>query len=154
MKTINLSCKMRNIALMSVIFSLIGCGSLQYFDEQVYTQTTAANIDALMIMDLATENYNVHEESVKEFQARLQKIFDYEKNRVHNEITIKLWNKLLDKDGQLLGGFLNRWSTEQTLNATYINEAKKLVDKAFYQIADLEGNKKHLKDQNINLQIE
>ena len=52
-----------------------------------------------------------------------------------------MWDTHLDKNGHLLGGFIVRWQKEQKLNETYIIEAKKLVDKAFDQIAGLESKK-------------
>jgi hypothetical protein len=119
----------------------VSCASISSFDQYAYIQTTSIKVDALETMDLAKENYSAHEKNVQELKTKLQKIYEYEKNRPKNEITIKLWDTLLDTNGHLLGGFISRWQKEQKLNETYITEAKKLVDKAFDQIAGLESKK-------------
>lgn len=85
---------------------------------------------------------------LKNFRHSCKKIYEYEKNRPKNEITIQLWDKLVNKNGHLLGGFLNRWETDTKLGETYIVEAKKLIDKAFDQIAGLESKK--LKPSDIS----
>lgn len=149
METVKLSLnRIRNIATIFLLLSFIGCAAISSFDQHAYSQTTSLKVDALNIMDLAKDEYSAHEKSVKEFQTQLQKIYEYEKNRPKNEITIQLWDKLVDKNGHLLGGFLNRWETDKKLGETYIVEAKKLIDKAFDQIAGLESKK--LKPSDIS----
>jgi hypothetical protein len=141
MKTNRFLNQFRNITMLFVIFSAVSCASISSFDQQAYTQTTSVKVDALNLMDLAKYDYATQENNVKEYLTKQQKIYEYEKNRPKNEITLKLWDKLLDKDGHLLGGFLNRWQTETKLNETFIAEEKKLVDKAFDQISGLESKK-------------
>jgi hypothetical protein len=150
METIKLSFnKISNIvAIILLLLSFTGCATISTFNQQAYSQTISLKVDALNIMDLAIDDYSVHEKTVKEFQTQLQKIYEYEKNRPKNKITIQQWDKLLDKNGHLLGGFLNRWDTDKKLGETYIAEAKKLVDKAFDQIAGLESRK--LKPSDIS----
>jgi hypothetical protein len=141
MKTVKLSSRIRNIAMIFVIFSFVGCATISSFDQYAYIQTTSIKVDALSIMDLAKDDYKINEKYVKEFQSKLQKVYEYEKNRPKNEITLQLWDKLLDTNGHLLGGFIKRWETDQKLNETFIIEEKKLVDKAFDQISGLESKK-------------
>jgi len=141
MKTNRFLNQFRNITMLFVIFSAVSCASISSFDQQAYTQTTSVKVDALNLMDLAKYDYATQENNVKEYLTKQQKIYEYEKNRPKNEITLKLRDKLLDKDGHLLGGFLNRWQTETKLNETFIAEEKKLVDKAFDQISGLESKK-------------
>ena len=131
----------KSIAVIFALLSAVSCASISSFDQYAYIQTTSIKVDALETMDLAKENYSAHEKNVQELKTKLQKIYEYEKNRPKNEITIKLWDTLLDTNGHLLGGFISRWQKEQKLNETYITEAKKLVDKAFDQIAGLESKK-------------
>lgn len=141
MKTTRFSFPFRNITLMMVIFVFAGCATISTFDQQAYTQTTSLKVDAMNIMELAKLDYPTQEKLVTDFQTKQQKVYEYEKNRPKNEFTLALWDKLLDKNGHLLGGFLYRWQTENTLNETYIVEAKKLVGVAFDQISGLESKK-------------
>lgn len=141
MKTIKLSKATRKIAFLIVLFSFAGCATISTFDQHAYTQTTSIKVDALNLMSKATANYQTCEKSIDALQTELDKIYAYEKNRPKNEISVKLWDKLLNKNGHLLGGFLNRWKNEGKLNGTFITEEKKLVGDAFDQIAGLESHK-------------
>lgn len=133
--------QIKNAGLLFLLITLISCSTISLFDHHAYLQTTSIKVDALNLMDLATEDYSLHENTIKALQTDLQKIYEYEKNRPKNEITIQLWDKLLDKNGHLLGGFIERWKNENKLNEFYIVEAKKIIDKAFDQIAGLESKK-------------
>lgn len=141
MKIILFKNRIKDLALIFILFSFVECATLSSFDQQAYLQTTSIKVDALNIMDLAIEDYGTNEKSLKEFETKLQKVYEYEKNRPKNEITLMLWDKLLDPNGHLLGGVLSRWKNEKKLGATFINESKKLVDKAFDQILGLESKK-------------
>ena len=123
------------------MLSEVSCVSISSFDQYAYAQTTSIKVDGLNLMDLAKEDFSKSKLNVSEFQTKLKKVYEYEKNRPKNEITIKLWDKLLDPEGHLLGGFINRWEKEEKLSETFITEEKKLVDKAFDQIAGLESKK-------------
>lgn len=141
MKAFRLSKTVRNITMLFVILSLAGCATISSFDQYAYAQTTSIKVDALNVMSKATTNYKTCEKSVNALQTELEKIYTYEKNRPKNVITVKMWDKLLNKNGHLLGGFLNRWKSEGKLNSTFITEEKKLVGSAFDQIAGLESHK-------------
>ncbi|MBN1252685.1 MAG: hypothetical protein JXA16_11155 [Bacteroidales bacterium] len=127
--------------ILTLLFISFGCASISKFDQYAYIQTTSLKVDALNVMSLATEEYYKHEKAVYEFETNLQKIYEYEKNRPKNEITLKLWDKLLNKEGHLLGGFIEKWKTDTILNIVYINEKKDQVSEAFDQIAGLESKK-------------
>jgi hypothetical protein len=129
------------VAMVVFLLSHISCVSISSFDQYAYAQTTSVKVDGLNLMDLAKEDFSKNQSSVNEYQTKLKKVYEYEKNRPKNEITITLWDKLLDPNGHLLGGFINRWEKEKKLSETFITEEKKLVDKAFDQIAGLESKK-------------
>ncbi|MCI1779625.1 MAG: hypothetical protein LKI53_06670 [Bacteroidales bacterium] len=144
MKT--LSKKIRNCALISLVFSLIGCGTISHFDQTAYYQVVALKTETLNIMDLAKDNYSVHEMEVKTFQTKIQKAYEYEKSRSKNKITVKQWDLLLNKDGNALGSFFRIWESNEKCSETYINEKKKLIGQCFDQIIELE-----IKKQKNNL---
>jgi len=137
--------RISNRALMTtmvvVLLSSASCVSISSFDQHAYIQTTSLKVDGINLMGLAVDDFSTHQTEVRAYQSDLQKIYEYEKNRPKNEITLQLWDKLLDPNGHLLGGFLNRWEKESKLSETFITEEKKLVDKAFDQIAGLESKK-------------
>ena len=141
MKKNNLSGLMRNMTMLVVLLTFAACASISTFDQYAYTQTTSLKVDALNTMDLATTDFASNEKAVQELQTKLQKVYEYEKNRPKNEITLKMWNILLDSNGHLIGGFLKRWENEKKLNAVFVQEEKKIVGEAFDQIAGLESHK-------------
>ncbi len=126
MQTEKLSNSSGIIRLLLVIFlaSFLICISISRFDQYNYSQTTAIKVDALELMDLAVNDYNSFETKDQEFQTKLEKIYEYEKNKPKNDLTIQLWNKLIDTKGHLLGGLLNRWKTEKKLNGTFLQKKR------------------------------
>ncbi len=136
-----LSNRIVKTTLAILLMSYVSCVSISHFDQYAYAQTTSIKVDALELMDLAINDYSSCEANDREFQTKMKKVYEYEKNRPKNDITVKLWDKLMDPNGHLLVGFLNRWKTEKKLSATFIAEEKKLVSKAFDQISGLESKK-------------
>jgi len=141
MKKTYFSAPIRNLTILVFLLSFTACATISPFDQYAYTQTTSLKVDAMNTMDLATDDYATHEKTVQDLQTKLQKVYEYEKNRPRNEITLKMWDKLLDANGHLLGGFIKRWQGEHKLNAVFVREEKKIIDEAFDQIAGLESHK-------------
>lgn len=141
MNNFKLSTLSTKTIVLFLLISSLSCVSISRFDQYSYAQTTAIKVDALELMDLAVNDYSLYEKTDREFQTKLKKIYEYEKNKPKNDFSIKLWTKLIDPNGHLLVGFLNKWKTEKKLNEMFVSEEKKLVDKAFDQIIGLEIKK-------------
>ncbi len=136
--------------LLVVLFIVCSCASISHFDQYAYTQTTSLKVDALNIIVLAeTTPYDSCVEKIQNLGTNLQKAYEYEKNRPKNEISIKLWEKLLNKDGHLLGGYFERWKKEGKVNSVVVSESIESIGEAFDQISGLESNK--IKVSSVNL---
>ena len=135
--------KTKGLLVLFLILLLNSCAtSISSFDQQAYIQTTSVKVDALNLMDLAKEDgYNNHIQAFHDLQTNLQKIYEYEKNRPKNEITIKLWDKLLDKNGHLLGGYMERWKQGAKMSVTFVSNTEEQVGDAFDMISGLESKK-------------
>ena len=131
----------RNLVLVFALISLSGCTSISLHDHYAYTQSINLKVDAIKLMDLAVENFSKHEGEVNNFLTRIEKAYEYEKVRPKNEITIAMWEKLKDPEGNLLGGFIKRWEEKKKLSKAFIEEAKKIINDAFDQIIGLESGK-------------
>ncbi len=140
-KTNSLKLLGQKIFLLTFFISVFGCATISQFDQYAYVQTTSLKVDALQVMDLAVDDFSAHADQVTELKANLQKIYEYEKNRPKNEITVKMWEKLLNEDGHLIGGFLAKWEDQGKQSQVFIIEAKKIIGPAFDQIAQLESKK-------------
>ena len=114
--------------------------TISSYDSYSYIQTTSIKVDAINLMDMATEDYQLHQKEIASVQSNIQKIFEYEKHRPKNEITVKQWGILADSSG-VLGRFIIKWRTEKTLGKVYIDDKKKNVAFVFDQIAELESKK-------------
>ena len=107
---------------------------LPTFVHHSYTQTTSIKVDAMNLIDMATEDYQSHQKEVLAVQSSIQKIYEYEKHRPKNEITVKQWEILTDSS-RILGRFITKWKTEKTLGKVYIEDKKKNIAFVFDQIA-------------------
>lgn len=120
---------------------LSACSTISRFDQYAYSQATSIKVDALSLMDSATEPYAQHQSSVASVLTSMNKIYEYEKNRPKNDISEKMWALLKDSTGHLYGGFIKRWQREGTLDATFIQESKRVIGQSFDQISQLESGK-------------
>lgn len=129
------------LILIFAVINLTGCISVPIHDHHAYTQTIELKVDALKLMDLAVEEFSLHEAEVDDFLTRVEKAYEYEKVRPKNEITVRMWEKLKNPDENLFGGFIKRWEEKGKLGKTFIEEAKKIVADAFDQIIGYESGK-------------
>ena len=120
---------------------LFGCSTISQYSHYAYTQSVNLKVDSMNVMMEAVENYNIHENEVKELILKVEKSYEYEKGRPKNEITIKMWDKLKSPDKDLLGGFLKLWKQKGTLNQSFVEEKSKQIGKAFDEIIGLESGK-------------
>lgn len=121
---------------------LAGCSpTIALFDQYAYTQTTSIKVDALNLMDSATEEYSSHRQEVAKVNVEIQKIIEYEKHRPNDSITTRMWLLLNDSTGHLYGGFIKRWKTKGHLSPTAIADVKPLIGDDFDRIAELESKK-------------
>lgn len=118
------------------------CGSLiSTYNHYAYTQTIDVKVELLYLMEQAVEPFELHEESIKTIQMKIEKVYEYEKGRPKNEITVAMWEKFKSPDRFLFGGFIKRWQTEETLSLSFIEESKKNIGVAIDQIIGLESGK-------------
>lgn len=127
--------------LILLLTGMSACSTISRFDQYAYSQATSIKVDALSLMDSATEQYAQHQSSVAGVMTSMNKIYEYEKNRPKNDISEKMWAMLKDSTGHLYGGFIKRWQREGKLDATFIQESKRLIGQSFDQISQLESGK-------------
>jgi hypothetical protein len=125
--------------LLSVF--LFACATISKYDQYAYSQATSIKVDALNVMDLATNSYEEHQAEVQNVMTSINKMYEYEKNRPKNDISTKMWQVIKDTSGHLYGGFIKRWQKEDKLDLAFIQESKKLIGESFDQISQLESGK-------------
>jgi hypothetical protein len=135
--------------LLSTVLLFSACKTISVFDQYAYAQGTALKVDALKIMDKATESFTSQQAAIDEVTTRIEKAYEYEKHRPKNAITVKMWEIVKNPDRNLFGGFIKRWKEKSTLSATFINEAKTQVGEAFDMIVELESEKIKPTDEKV-----
>ena len=137
----NKICKCVSLFMVAIFMAMSGCDTIAHFDQAAYTQVTSVESDALSLMDLAIEDYSLHQQEIYDVSNKIQKAYLYDKNRPKNQVTEGMWNLIMDPKGHLYAGFILRWKAEKKLDQTFITEAKEQVEKNFDRIAQFESKK-------------
>jgi hypothetical protein len=137
----------KSLLIIGSALFFAACATISKFDQYAYEQTTSLKVDALNVMNLATEKYDSSANAVLTVNTSIDKMVEYEKNRPKNEVSEKMWVILQDSSQNLYGGFIKRWKKEGTLDTAFIKESQKMVGQAFDQISELESGK--IKSQQV-----
>ncbi len=127
--------------LLSVVLLFSSCATISTFSPAAYEQAVSLKVDALALMDRATDPFDGHRSEAEALTSRVEKAYEFAKGRPKNEVSTRQWAILKDPDRNLLGGFLKRWKEKSTLSGVFIQEAKGLVADAFDKIIGLESGK-------------
>lgn len=115
--------------LFLLFFLLTACAPL--YSPYVYDQTASLKTEALALMRKADEPYTRHAVKAERLMNDLLSLEQQEVLRKRNNDKVKQWQLLINDRGHLLGGFMSRWQSDTTLNATFINLESRLVGEAF-----------------------
>jgi len=125
-----------------LVGAVASCGpTISSFSPIAYEQATSLKVDALGLMDRATDPYANHRAETESLTVRLAKAYEFARGRPDNDMSTEQWRILIDPGRNLLGGFLARWRKESKLSTTFVTEAKGLVSDAFDTIIGLESGK-------------
>ncbi len=130
-----------SFAYIVISLTFYACSYIAPYSHFSYQQATSLKVEALALMDKATEQSASHENEIKEVETRIEKAYEYAKGRPKNKFSTEQWQILKDPNRNLLGGFIKRWRKESTLSTYFIKEAKGLVADAFDTISGLESGK-------------
>jgi hypothetical protein len=131
----------RRVPVLLAVVALTACTTIGPFNQSAYEQATTIKVDALALMEKATETYASHEADVTQLQTRVDKAYEYAKGRPKNEDSTNQWAIIRDPKRHSLGGFLARWRDKTKLDSDFINESKGLVSDDFDQVIALESGK-------------
>lgn len=124
-----------------ILTGLSGCNTISPYDQMAYAQSVSVKVDALALMDKATDSYDSHRKDIETINLEVDKAYEYEKGRAKNMITVQQWDLLRSPNHDLFGGFLKSWQTKGHLSAYFVAAKKKQVSTAFDQIIQLEAEK-------------
>ena len=130
-----------SISILTFSLAAWSCSNISVFSPEAYKQAVELKVESLELMSFATSPYDDNEESVTYLKTELRKAYEFALGRPNNELSAGQWEILIDEEGNLLGGFLKRWETEETLSEMFITEMQMLVSDAFDTIIGLESGK-------------
>ncbi|MGV8877492.1 MAG: hypothetical protein ACOH2A_00540 [Sphingobacteriaceae bacterium] len=132
---------LRTLVILVTIINIQACATIGQYDQSAYAQTISLKVDALSLIDKATDSYDGHVEAIDMFNLKLDKAYEFEKHRPKNEIGLQMWAILKSPDKHLLGGLIARWKIDGKLGRVFIAEIKPQIAEAFDLIAELESKK-------------
>lgn len=143
---------LKPLGLSLLVCILSSCSLMSTYDQQSYEKVTSLKVDAKNLMGLATQSYRGKQTELKAFQEKIEKAYEYDLGRPKNTLTMKLWDKLLNPSGDLLGGFLAEWKAEDQLLPAYISDKQIQIGRGFDMIRGLESGKVKSSDANKYLE--
>ncbi len=130
------------LPLLLAALLLAACTTISPFSQAAFDRAVALKVDALALVDKATEPYAEHRTEVADLRRQLDVAYEYAKGRPRNEESTAQWALLRDPNRNLLGGFLKRWEEKGRLSRALVDEAKGPIGDAFDTIIQLESGKR------------
>lgn len=135
--------KIHTLAVPAFLWLLAACTPLiGPYSPTSYANATSLKVETLALMDKANEPYSEHRQEVEALFVDLGKAHEYVKGVPSNGLSAKQWEILIDRNGDLIGTFFQRWEQRTTLSKIYIEEFQGIVADAFDELICLEANKK------------
>ena len=124
-------------------FVLLSCTPLiSPFSEQAYQNATSLKAQSLALIAKSGEPFETHKDTVAKVILDADIAYEYAKGLPQNQETTSQWDKLRDKNGNLLGGFARMWKQKGVLSDYFKSQTSEQIEKAFDTIICLEINKK------------
>jgi len=115
---------------------LVSCAPV--YSPYIFDQTAELKKQTLSILDKATEPYSKYETKVDVLKSDLASMVQQERMRKRNKLKVKQWDLLLDPQGNLLNGSLEKWRKDTVMSETFIVLQRNLVEEAFNLIQEVE----------------
>lgn len=133
---------LRQLNFFFFLVFLVACSTIDVFNQRAYEQATSLKVEALFLIDNASDSYINYETEVNQLKLNAKKAYEYSKGRQKNEESTKQWEIVVNSERNSLFGFLKRWKDKGKLNSVFIVEAKKIISEGFDAIIELESGKR------------
>lgn len=132
----------RAVALLMAVL-LAGCAAITGYDPTSYKAATDLKAEALLLIEKAKDPPSQHAAVIENLKVKLRQALEYEKGKgERNRFTRDQWELLGDPNGNLMGGFLKKWETENRgQSPAFLEGMGKNVGEAFDKIIELESRK-------------
>jgi len=143
MKIIKTNVLKQSIFILLISMTLLSCNSFKtaLYDQYSYERSISLKVDALELMNDATEPYTEHIEEINSYLVEFQKLKEYEKNKANNELSYEMIKLIGNPENNLLGGFFKSWKSKDRISGVMIRETKEQVGEAFDILIKYEAKK-------------
>jgi hypothetical protein len=133
----------RHLMLLLVISPLGACASLiADYSLDAYKNATSLKAETAALIDKSAEQFTAHKADVDALTTKINAAYEFSAGLPSNQISAQQWEILRNPNGNLYGGFINRWKQSGSLSTSYRTEKKMQLGRAFDYIICLEANKK------------
>ena len=134
--------KYKYFLIIFTYIALTGCGHyIAPYNETAYQNATDLKVESLALMDNASRPYTDYTQEVQSLMIKVDQAYEFSKGIPKNDIVTKQWQKMLDPDGNMLGGFIKKWKNDGQLNIVFVEEMNGQISQGFDQIIELESAK-------------
>jgi hypothetical protein len=112
------------------------------YSLEAYKNATTLKAETAALIDKAGSPYTDHEKEVNALTTKINAAYEFSAGLPSNQISAQQWQILRDPNGGLYGGFVSVWKKYGSVSATYRQEKKIQISRAFDYIICLEANKK------------
>jgi hypothetical protein len=111
------------------------------YSVEAYSNATSLKARSLALVTKAGNDYALLRAEAEQLMVDVDAAYEFAAGNPRNQVSAAQWQILRDPDGALLGGFVQRWQAQGTINAFVREENGKQISAAFDQIICLEVNK-------------
>ncbi len=131
---------------------LLSCTTFKtaLYNQYSIERSISLKVEALELMNEATEPYTEHIEEIKNYLKEFQKLEAYEKNRENNELSYEMLQRIGNPENNLLGGFLKRWKEKRTISKVMVTASKEQISDAFDLLIKYESKKNKKNKEEIS----
>jgi hypothetical protein len=130
-------------AILAVMVFLAACSPyIADFSLEAYKNATSLKAETLALIDKSAEPYARHREAAEALTLRIDAAYEFAAGIPNNQLSAQQWAIMRDPQGDLYGGFIRDWRADGPVGATFREEKKRQIGRAFDAIICLEANKR------------
>jgi hypothetical protein len=135
---------MRYLTVLPLLLCLWGgCSMLKpRYDPVGHEYAITIKEKALALLDKAGESFSLHRDAVYQLMTSVERAYEHARVKYKNDGITGIWDVMRSPEANRLARFMLDWEKEDILDATYIQEAKKLLQENFDLLIKIEESKK------------
>ncbi len=142
---------MKKITIYLLTLLTLSCTPLiSLYDADTFKDTTELKARCMILMTHGTEPFADYSRDADAVLASAWSLYERQKVRSQNNLTFGQWQLLMDdkvmsdkamETKAILPPFFERWKKEGRMGSAYVEEKRKIVERAFNEILKLESVK-------------